>query len=111
MSKDLIPFLPDDLQRMTLSQLISSGDVEIVKKGDKVKITKDTSDSVLNIEYTQYPQGRTLEATQVDATGSKRSRKETVKQMRREGKTQAEIARRTGMSQAYVSNLLREDDE
>lgn len=110
MGKDLVPFLPDDLQGLTLQQLLTSDNVEITKKKNKWKITKDGPDSVLSIEYTQYSQGRSLDVSQIDMTGSKRSRKDTVKQMRREGKTQAEIARRTGMSQAYVSTLLREDD-
>lgn len=110
MGKDLIPFLPDDLQGLTLQQLLTSEDVEITRKKNKLKITKDGPNCVLSIEYTQYSQGRSMDVSQIDMTGSKRSRKDTVKQMRQEGKTQAEIARRTGMSQAYVSMLLREDD-
>ena len=110
MGKDLVPFLPDDLQGLTLQQLLSSGDVEITRKKNKVRIIKDCPDSVLSIEYTQYSHGKSVDVSQIDMTGSKRSRKATVKQMRREGKTQAEIAKRTGMSQAYVSTLLREDD-
>lgn len=104
----MIPFLPEELQSVTLGELLGSGDFEISKKGNKTKITKVRPDSTISLEYTEYPQGKSLTATQVDTTGSKRDRKETVRELRKEGKTQAEIARLTGMSQPYVSSLLRE---
>lgn len=110
MSKDLVPIIPDDLQNITLRQLMQSDDVEIKKCGNKLHITKDNPDSVLSVEYTQYAQGKSLAATEISTDGSKKGRKDTVRQMRAEGKTQVEIARRTKMSQAYVSMLLHEDD-
>lgn len=110
MSSGMIPFLPEELQKMSLNDLFQSDDVDISKKGNKVKITKNSSDSVLCLEYTQYPHGKSLSASQIDTTGSKKSRKATVKQMRKEGKTQQEIARLTQMSQSYVSMLLKNDD-
>lgn len=110
MARELISFLPEKLQGVTLGELLSSGDFEISKKGNKTKITRIRPDSIISLEYTEYAQGKSLAANQVDITGSKRDRKETVRQMRKEGKTQAEIAQLTGMSQGYVSSLLRKKD-
>lgn len=106
MSKDnLVPRLPDDISRLSLGDLMQDDDTEIIKRGGKLKLKRNTPGSTIYVEYTEYPQGRTLSATEVDARGPKKGLARTVKQMRKEGMTYEEISKRTGMSTTYARKL------
>lgn len=94
------------VENLTIKELIENAD-ETVIKGNNISITKVDNLKTLNLKITLYPNGRSIEKTEVQNSGLKKELIPTVKQMKNENMTQKEIATKLGISQSYVSQLLK----
>ena len=108
-SSGLVPYLPEDVSSMTIRELLQSDDTEITKKGKKLKLKRDTPESTIYFEYTEYEDGHALYGSQIPTKAKKKELATTVRQMREEGMTYQEISKRTGMSTTYARHLCIDD--
>lgn len=91
---------------MTLNQLIENSKRFSYEK-NKVNIITETDDKILSIELTEYPNGNSQNIYYFEKLNNKKDYKNTIKIMREEGMSQTEIANKLGISQGYVSKLLK----
>ncbi|WP_340015114.1 hypothetical protein [Paenibacillus sp. FSL K6-1318] len=113
MSIKLVPkedsLFPKEYSEMKIGDLLNLDGVDVVKKGDKIKLKRTTGQDILTLEYNKFQEG---EAESVTLTKVKKGRKkkdltELAKKMYKDGKTQAEIADYIDATQPYVSKLLK----
>ncbi len=100
--------LPESLQNVTLNELINGPDVEISKKKNVLTIRSQTNTDIVNVEIRHYDD--LCEVTKSHSFNDKKVKDKvaTIKQMHADGYTQAEIAKRLGTSQPYISKLLND---
>ncbi|CAM3386278.1 MULTISPECIES: hypothetical protein [Saccharibacillus] len=98
---------PDSFANLTLNELISREDVDIVKKGNKLSLSRKTASDNLTLEYTTFDEAESITLTTVKKTKKKKELADLAKKMYKEGKTQNEIAQYIDASQPYVSKLLK----
>ncbi len=98
--------IPKELGEMTLNQLINQDDVEIKKRNNKTTIKKITQTETISMEIRTYDKGVTVSQSKFSMPDKKMDLKDVAKQMKKEGKTQSEIADLLGTTQPYVSKML-----
>lgn len=91
---------------MTLNQLIENSKKFSYEK-NKINIITETDDKILSIELTEYPNGSNQNIYCFEKLNNKKDYKNTIEIMREEGMSQTEIAHKLGISQGYVSKLLK----
>ena len=105
----LMPYLPGNIGRMTINELLQSDDTEIEKKGRKLKVRRSVPGGTICFEHTKYDDGDYLSVSGIHRKRKKKELASTVKQMRNEGMTYQEISRRTGMSTTYARRLYLDE--
>lgn len=100
--------LPKELGEMTLNQLFSQNDVEVKKKNNKTMLKKVTPTETISMEISTYIDGITISQSKFNMPQKKKDLKNVAKQLKKEGRTQTEIADLLGTTQPYVSKLLKE---
>lgn len=98
--------LPANMKNMTIQQLVESCD-EFSVKGNVVTMKKTTDEGIFSVEYKNYAGASSVRQVSAPNYQSKKDYTEIVHEMKRDGMTQNEIANALGISQAYVSKLLK----
>ncbi len=101
--------LPKEVGEMTLNQLLAHDGVEIRKKDNRTMIKRVTPSETISMEIRTYENGSTYSQSRFSTPERKMDLKDIAKKMKREGKTQAEIADLLGTSQPYISRMLNSD--
>lgn len=97
----------ESIKNMTVGELMNSADETIIK-GNTINIIKIDNDKTMNLKITLYSDGKKMDGTEIRNRDSNKELVETIKEMQLEGMTQKEIAIKTGISQSYVSQLLKD---
>lgn len=97
--------VPKDIANMTLEELMSSDDVEIHKKGNVLKIKGKTGSEIISIEVRSYDNTTTVLKSQTHRDKPVSQMRPTIAKMRKEGKTQAEVADILGTTQTNISKI------
>lgn len=99
--------LPSSLKNTTLNDLIHSDDVDLHKAKGKLAIRKSTSEGTLTIQYEEYGDGyQKCIQTAVPKKNKKKDYANEIKQLKKAGMKQKDIAFELGMSEAYVSGSV-----
>ena len=104
-TRNVTPLLPKELGNMTLNDLMSQPNVEISKKGNLTKVKNKTQNESVMLEIRQYPDVTTISQHRADKTKPVSQQTETVKQLRKEGKTQVETADILGTTQSNIAKI------
>ena len=101
--------LPENLGNQTLNQLLNSEDTEFTKKGNKVSIRRRTDFGTATLELESFDTGRrTTTQSVVPSKSKKADYLDDIIQMKKSGMKQKDIAFQLGISEAYVTKLLKE---
>ena len=99
--------LPRDIGEMTIGELMSSKDVEVRKKNNVLRMKRRTQSETVMLEIrsdddtTIVSQSRTFRDKPVSHMEA------TIAQLRKEGRTQAEVADILGTTQTNISKIER----
>ena len=97
--------VPKNIADMTLGELMSSNDVEIHKKENVLKMKRITESEIISIEVRSYDDTTTVLKSQTHRDKRFSQMGSTIAQMRKEGKTQAEVADILGTTQTNISKI------
>lgn len=101
--------LPEELGNTTLNELLNDQNTEFTKKGNKISFRKSTDFGVATLEIESYDTGRkTICQTTVPKRTKKADYIDDIIQMKKSGIKQKDIALRLGMSEPYVTKLLKD---
>lgn len=108
-SKVTTPFFPNEaIGNMTLNEIMNSADTDIIKRGNKLSMRRKTASGVFTFEYAEYDSGRQeAKSSNVPTHKYKKDFEQDVVDMKRQGYLQKDIAFELGMSEAYVSRILK----
>lgn len=99
--------LPKELERMTLGDLLQDEDAKVIKKKNKLKVSKKVNNNVLSFEVSKYDVGHRTSSSRFEKPEKVKDLKRTIERMYYEDKmTQSDIAFELGISQTSVSNVL-----
>lgn len=100
--------LPDEIGNVTVNDLLNHPDTDMVKKGNKVSIRRRSEHGVTTLEFTSYETGRSeFRSASVPHLERKKDYLDDILAMKRSGMRQKDIAFELGISEAYVSKILR----
>ncbi|MBP3263245.1 helix-turn-helix domain-containing protein [Pseudobutyrivibrio sp.] len=101
--------LPANVGHKTLNDLLRDENVTFQKKGNKITINTqvDNIRATINIEKISS-ECLTVSETRCDISGRIKDHRDTITKLKNNGLTQQEIADKYGVSQSYISQLLRE---
>lgn len=101
--------LPEDIGNTTLNDLLNSEDTEFTKRGNKMSFRRCADFGTATLEIESYDTGRkTITQSTVPIRGKKANYIDDILEMKRSGMKQKDIAFRLGISEAYVTKLLKE---
>lgn len=101
--------LPDNLRNLTLNDLLNDDDTEVIKKGNKMKFKRASEYGTATLEIENYETGRsTITQSTVPAYPRKSDYIDDIIEMKRSGMKQKDIAFRLGISESYVTKLLKD---
>lgn len=101
--------LPEEIGNITLNQLLSFNDTEFKKKGNKMSFRRSTDFGVATLEIESYETGRkTICQSTVPKKNKKADYIEDIIEMKKQGMKQKDIAFQLGISEAYVTKLLKD---
>lgn len=101
--------LPEDLGNTTLNDLLNDKDTEFTKRGNKMSFRRCTDFGTATLEIESYDTGRqTITQSTAPNMGQKSNYIDDIIQMKESGMKQKDIAFRLGISESYVTKLLKE---
>lgn len=101
----LLPINSGNETRQLIDQFLACDDVEVHKKNNKLTLRRVTPTESVTVEVRNYPdttsvtQSKTLRNRPVSQMG------DTIKKMRSEGQTQAEVADKLGTTQSNIAKI------
>lgn len=99
--------LPGRIGKMTIDELINLPETDVIKKGNKLLMRRESEEGTTSVEFVARDSGyRSMEVSSAPRKEYKKDYSEDIRQMKREGKSQKDIAFQLGISEAYVSQLL-----
>jgi DNA-binding CsgD family transcriptional regulator len=113
MDNELKPFsgnglLPQQISELRIGDLLSDRDTEVTKKGNSFKIKRKTDTEVLNLEIRLYDETSVISQTHTMRDKPASKKHETIAELRREGKSQQEIADILGTTQSNISKIEKQ---
>ncbi len=101
--------LPKNTGNMTLNELMNDEHAEVYKKNNKLSIRKKADFGVTTLEIEFYDSGMsTMCKSSVPHRDRKKDYLDDILELKREGLSQKIIAFRLGVSESYVSKLLKD---
>lgn len=102
--------LLDKIGDMTVNDLINNPNTDVIKKGNKISVRHQTDYGVASLELSLYSSRRkSLRASSVPGRKLKKGYAEDIREMKAEGMTQKDIAFELGISESYVSQIIRQN--
>lgn len=101
--------LPDNLGNMTVNELLCMPDTEITKKGNKLQLRRITNFGTATLEINTYDTNiKTVFQSSVPSHPGKKELLPDIIRMKKAGVLQKDIAFQLGISESYVTKLLKE---
>lgn len=101
--------LPGDIGNTTLNELLNDKDTEILKKGNKLSFKRVTDIGVATLEIETFETGRsTISQSTVPSRSPKSDYIDDIIEMKKHGMKQKDIAFQLGISESYVTKLLKD---
>ncbi len=101
--------LPDDIGGTTLNELLNDKDTEIAKKGNKISFKRATDFGIATLEIETFDTGRTtISQSTVPSRVPKSDYIDDIVEMKKRGMKQKDIAFQLGISESYVTKLLKD---
>lgn len=101
--------LPEEIGNTTLNDLLNSKDTEFTKRGNKISFRRCTDFGIATLEIESYDTGRqTITQSTIPSKEKKSNYIDDIIEMKRSGMKQKDIAFRLGISESYVSQLIKE---
>lgn len=100
--------LPEGLSDMTFGDLLASEGVEIHKKDNVLKLKKKTPSETVMVEVRKYDDTNIVSESKIYRTKPFSQMKTTIAQLRKEGRTQAEVAEILGTTQTNISKIEKQ---
>lgn len=101
--------LPENLGNKTLNELLISDDTEFKKKGNKISIRRCTDFGTATLEIESYDTGRKMVMqSSVPHKNRKLEYIDDIVAMKKSGMKQKDIAFNLGISESYVTKLLKD---
>lgn len=98
--------IKSDIGNLTINELSKNAN-KVIYENNKLNIVAETEEKRISLEIVQYPNGEKRSVALYDKVDSKKDYLDTIKQMKSEGMKQIDIANYLGISQSYVSKLLK----
>lgn len=104
-----LPTIPDELGNVTINELLCDEATDFTKKGNKVSFRRNTPFGTATLEIENFASGRkTITQSTVPYQSKKSDYIDDIIEMKRSGMIQKDIAYRLGISESYVTMLLKE---
>lgn len=101
--------IPQSLSNKTIGEIIKAPNTELSAKNGSVVIRNKTPGLVYTFAVNTFSNGGgEMKTTAHPCQNVKKSNKPIIKEMAKRGKSQKDIAYELGMSQSYVSKLLKD---
>lgn len=101
--------VPSALLNKTIGEIIKEPNTEFSSKNGSFVIRQTKSDSVFTATFNTFSNGGgEVKATAHPCQNEKKSNRPIIEEMIKRGKSQKDIAHELGMSQSYVSKLLKD---
>lgn len=101
--------LPDEIGGTTLNELLNDKDTEFLKKGNKISFKRATSIGIATLEIETFDTGRTtITQSTVPSRIPKSDYIDDIIEMKKRGMKQKDIAFQLGISESYITKLLKE---
>lgn len=101
--------VPSAFLNKTIGEIIKEPNTEFSAKNGSVVIRQIASDSVFTATLNKFSNGgEEIKATAHPCQNEKKSNRPIIEEMIKRGKSQKDIAHELGMSQSYVSKLLKD---
>ncbi len=101
--------LPSDIGNITLNELLNDKDTEFSKKGNKLAFKRITDIGVATLEIETFDTGRsTITQSTVPSRNPKSDYIDDIIEMKKRGMKQKDIAFQLGISESYVTKLLKD---
>ncbi len=101
--------LPSKISSLTIGELLNHPDTVVVKKGNKLSMRRQTEDGVATLELSSYATGRQeAKMSSLPRRERKKDYREDIIAMKRSGMLQKDIAFELGISESYVTKILRQ---
>ncbi len=101
--------LPDEIGNSTVNELMRHPDTDVIKHGNRVSLRRRSEYGVATLEFTSYDTGRrTAKMSSVPNRERKKDFTEDIIAMKQDGMRQKDIAFELGISESYVSRILRQ---
>jgi len=100
--------LPKNIRNITLEDLVNMPGTEVYANEGRITMRKCTSDGVITFSHRSYETG--FHRTTMSSTSPvqrKMDYLDDIRRMKKEGMKQKDIAFELGVSEAYISQLLR----
>lgn len=100
--------LPDEIGTISLNDLMNHPDTEVMKKGNTLLLRRRLAQGVTTVEFSSYSTERQeMKFSSVPHREYKKDYKEDIIAMKKIGMRQKDIAFELGISESYVSSILR----
>lgn len=100
--------LPDSIGELTINQFMDHPDTEIVKKGNRLSIRRKTDLWTAVLEFISYDSGyKSIQMSSAPRKEFKRDYESDIRQMKCDGMSQKDIAFNLGISESYISQILK----
>lgn len=98
----------EKIVNLTIIDLINDPRTDISKRGNKISMRYQTEDGVASFEFATYETERqTLRASSGSGKSYKKEYAPDIQQMKEQGMSQKDIAFELGISESYVSQILK----
>lgn len=97
---------------ITINDLMNDPKTDIVKRGNKISMRYQTEEGVASFEFAAYDTDRqTFYASSAPGKVYKKDYASDIHQMKNQGIRQKDIAFELGISESYVSKILKQDSK
>lgn len=101
--------LPNEIGNVTVNDLMNHPDTEVIKRGNKLSLRRRSEHGVTTLEFSSYSSGRQeMKVSSTPRYELKKDHKDDIILMKKNGMPQKDIAFELGISESYVSNIIRQ---
>lgn len=102
--------LPADIGNKTLNELLLDNNTEFSKKRNRISIKRATDIGIATLEIETFDTGRTTFSQSTVPSHAKKSEYiNDIVEMKKQGMKQKDIAFQLGISESYVTKLLKSE--
>ncbi len=100
--------LPEEIGNLTLNDLLNHPDTDVSKHGNKLALRRDTTNEIITLTIATRTAGSRETSLSTDGNRPlKKNYKDDILEMKKQGMSQKDIAMEFGISESYVSAIIR----